>query len=234
MKTDPIHCEWVAATSGGASADAILRHVAGIVHRRAAIHPTIIDAGCGCGHLYGWLRGSCRRYLGLDLVRYPGTPAAADFEFIRADLNQTPFPLPDGRGDVVVSVETIEHLENPRSFLRELYRLTRPGGLVIVTTPNQLSLLSKWTLVLKNQFNAFQEAPGLYPTHITALLECDLRRIAAEVGLMQIGITYTGHGRMPGVPLHWPPLAGGRAFSDNVVLHGYRRKDDATGKAEVC
>ncbi len=51
---------------------------------------------------------------------------------------------------------------------------------MIVTTPNQLSLLSKLTLVLKNEFNAFQA--GSYPAHLTALLEADLRRIGVECG----------------------------------------------------
>lgn len=74
----------------------------------------------------------------------------------------------------------IEHLENPRAFIRVLVRLTKPGGWVFVTTPNQLSLLSQMTLMLKNQFNAFQEAPSLYPAHITALLEIDLIRITTE------------------------------------------------------
>ena len=69
----------------------------------------------------------------------------------------TSLPLASGSADVVVAVETIEHLENPRAFMRELVRLTKSGGAVIVTTPNQLSLLSKMKLVLKNRFNAFQD-----------------------------------------------------------------------------
>jgi hypothetical protein len=99
---------------------------------------------------------------------------------------------------MMVSVKTIEHLENPRSFMRrQLARLARPGGPAIVTTPNQLSPLSKTTLVLKNQFNAFQEKPGLYPAHLTALLEVDLLRIATECGLVRSTIRYTDSGRIP-------------------------------------
>jgi 2-polyprenyl-3-methyl-5-hydroxy-6-metoxy-1,4-benzoquinol methylase len=116
---------------------------------------------------------------------------------------------------VTVSIETIEHLENPRAFFRELTRITRPGGLIVVTTPNQLSLLSKLTLVVKNQFNAFQD--GSYPAHRTALLEIDLRRIAAEVGLTDAQVQYTNSGRIPGMAWHWP-FVGGRAFSDNVAI----------------
>jgi hypothetical protein len=51
---------------------------------------------------------------------------------------------------------------------------------VVITTPNQESLLSKLTLLLLNEFNAFRA--GSYPAHLTALLEVDRRRIAAECG----------------------------------------------------
>jgi hypothetical protein len=93
---------------------------------------------------------------------------------------------------------------------------------VVVTTPNQLSLLSKLTLVVKNQFNAFTERPGSYPAHITALLEVDLVRIARECGLVEVGIRYTDSGRIPGTARHWPRPLGGRAFSDNVLLEARR------------
>ena len=57
--------------------------------------------------------------------------------------------LPDGWADVVTALEVIEHLENPRAFCRELARVAKPGGWVVVTTPNQLSLLSLLSLVVK-------------------------------------------------------------------------------------
>jgi hypothetical protein len=101
-----------------------------------------------------------------------------------------------------------------------LLRITKPEGLIIVTTPNQLSLLSKLTLIFKNQFNAFKESPGCYPAHITALLEVDLIRIAAESQLTSIEIHYTNHGRIPGTNYNWPQQLGfrGRLFSDNLIL----------------
>jgi hypothetical protein len=96
----------------------------------------------------------------------------------------------------------------------------------VVTTPNQLSLLSKLTLVLKNQFNAFQEAPGLYPAHLTALLEVDLLRIARECGLADPTIRHTDSGRIPFTPWHWPRGFRGRAFSDNVLLAALKQRHE--------
>jgi len=111
--------------------------------------------------------------------------------------------LPDGFADIVCSVETIEHLENPRAFVRELVRLVKPNGLVMVTTPNQLSLLSKLTLLIKNEFNAFQSSPDCYPTHITALLEIALIRIFQECGLNEIKVDYSNQGRIPFTDKNW-------------------------------
>jgi SAM-dependent methyltransferase len=45
-------------------------------------------------------------------------------------------PLEDGAVDVAVSIDVHEHLEDSAPFNRELFRVTKPGGLVVVTTPN--------------------------------------------------------------------------------------------------
>ena len=79
-------------------------------------------------------------------------------------------------------------------------------------------------LVTRNEFVHFQERPGLYPAHLTALLECDLLRLAREAGWVDAVIVFSGEGRMPGTSRSWPLWLGsqsgwrGRAFSDNVVL----------------
>ena len=127
----------------------------------------------------------------------------------------------DGIGPEVVNaaVEVIEHLENPRALIRELARVVKPGGWVIVTTPNQLSALSLLTLVAKGRFAAFQD--GDYPAHRSALLAIDLVRIGRECRLRDEAIEYTGHGRVPLTAWHYPaalaPLAPQR-FSANLIL----------------
>jgi SAM-dependent methyltransferase len=210
-----------ARQSRGTSSDAIYQMVARSLETRHEGGGLLLDVGCGAGNLWRFLANRFDRYLGVDVVRYEGFPA--DGAFYPIDLDTQRVSLPDGTADVVAAVETIEHLENPRAFFRELVRLARPGGWIVVTTPNQLSLLSKLTLVLKNQFNAFQEAEGGYPSHLTALLEIDLRRIAAECGLDDVAIRYSGQGRIPGTPWHYPALFSRcypRAFSDNVLVIG--------------
>jgi 2-polyprenyl-3-methyl-5-hydroxy-6-metoxy-1,4-benzoquinol methylase len=241
-QTGQIDVETRARQSQGSSSNPVYEMVARVLAKRHPGGGVLVDVGCGAGKLSSFVCGfgaplqehrcdrpkgenpQAHRYIGVDAVRYDGFPAEA--EFIPLDLDAGKVPLADAFADVVCAVETIEHLENPRAFVRELVRLTKPGGLVVVTTPNQLSLLSKLTLVLKNQFNAFQEAPGLYPAHITALLEIDLIRIFTECGLTDIQTDFTNHGRLPFTPWHWPKSLGfrGRAFSDNVLCIGLKPK----------
>jgi len=219
MTPSLLSVETRARQSLGISGDPIYRAVADAVTKRHSGGGILIDVGCGAGNLWRYLGSLFDRYVGVDVVRYDGLPDKVEFH--RIDLDTGRAPLPDAAGDVVVAVETIEHLENPRAFVRELTRLARPGGWVVVTTPNQLSLLSKLTLVVKNEFNAFQS--GSYPAHLTALLEADLRRIGGECGWADVAVAYTCSGRIPGTARHWPRSLSRlipRSLSDNVLMIG--------------
>ncbi len=206
-----------ARQSRGMSDRAIYEAVARSLDARRATGGVLVDVGCGGGGLWEILRGRFARYIGVDAVHYEELPD--EVEFTRADLDSAEIPIADESADITVSGETIEHLENPRAFMRELARITRRGGLIVVTTPNQLSLLSLLTLVVKHRFSAFQDAH--YPAHLTALLEIDLRRIAAECGLTEIEIAYTEQGRIVLTPWRYPSSLARlapRLCSDNLLL----------------
>lgn len=207
-----------ARQSLGSSADAIYRTVGALLDERSA-SGVLVDVGCGTGNLFRALAARFSSCIGIDAVKYEDLPATIAFK--QADLDRDPLPLADATADVVAAVETIEHLENPRAFCRELTRVARPRGWVVVTTPNQLSVLSLLTLAVKQRFSAFQD--GAYPAHRTALLEIDLRRIAAESGLADVEVRYTARGRLPLTAAHYPQVLSRwcpRALSDNVVLIG--------------
>ena len=204
----------------GSSNDAIYSMVANELRSRGIQSGILYDVGCGAGKLAEHVEPYISSYVGVDVVDY-GT-IAPPARFIKADLDQVPWPLAEAAATVVTSVETIEHLENPRLHLRQLTRIVEPGGLVLVTTPNNLSWLSLFTLAYKGMFNAFQERPGSYPAHITALVEIDLVRIARECGLVEIRTRFTDAGRIPGTARHWPSMLRGRRFSDNLLVSGIR------------
>lgn len=208
-----------AKLSLGTSGDSIYQMVYRILAAQYKGSGSLLDLGCGAGRLWPTVSPLFDRYIGVDAVRYDGFPAEGEFHLLNLDDGRV--PLADGVADAVVAVETIEHVENPRAFFRELVRLCKPGGIVTVTTPNQLSLLSKLTLIVKNQFNAFTETS--YPAHITALLEVDLRRIASECGLTDVEVHFSHKGRLPGMSLSAPKFASRmlpRGLSDNLAITG--------------
>ena len=216
--TDQLLLEARARQSQGMSNTAIYRMVAEALAERK-IGGSLVDVGCGAGNLLSFVHHLCADYIGVDAVRYEEFPA--DAKFHQADLESGHVPLPDATADVVVAVETIEHLENPRALMRELTRLAKPGGWIAVTTPNQLSLLSLLTLIAKRRFSAFQDVH--YPAHMTALLEVDLRRMAAECRLAEVAISYSHEGRLVLTPWHYPTRLARlfpQALSDNVLLIG--------------
>jgi len=205
----------------GASSAMIYRALADALDARGVRGGTCVDVGCGRGDLRRYLGARFDRYVGLDAVRYDDLPADVDFHL--ADLDGADWAATNFAGDVVVAVETIEHLENPWAFVRALVRLARPGAWIAVTTPNQLSALSLLTLVTKQRFSAFQDA--MYPVHRTALLASDLQRALGAAGVESVAIAFTRHGRLPLSAAHYP-AAVARTFprlcSDNVLAIGRR------------
>jgi SAM-dependent methyltransferase len=101
---------------------------------------TVLDAGCGEGYGAARVAAVARRVLALDYeaatvahvaARYPG------LSVLRANL--AALPLADGCLDTVVCLQVVEHLWDQHGFLAECARVLRPGGTLIVTTPNRLT-----------------------------------------------------------------------------------------------
>jgi len=227
--TWPASLEARARQSLGSSDEAIYRMVTAWLDRHSATGGRLIDAGCGSGGFLTAVGDRFSSYCGIDAVRYQGLPA--DAEFHCTNLDAPDWALPSATADVVVAIETIEHLENPWAFMRQLVALAVPGGLVFVTTPNQLSLLSLITLLVRRRFSAFQDPH--YPAHRTSLLESDLQRAAMDAGLDILDVTYTGYGRLPLTPWHYPWVLAHqfpRLLSDNLMVVG--RKPRAAAAPE--
>ena len=53
-------------------------------------------------------------------------------------------PYGDASIDIACSLEVVEHVENQFAFARELYRILKPGGIALVSTPNVLNVNSRW------------------------------------------------------------------------------------------
>ena len=213
------HRTKAAELSGGTSGNAIYSMIERVIVERG-LTGRILDYGAGVGQL-------TRRLLALqrfdsvsatDIMRVP-SDLDGRAEWIEQDLN-VPLPGHDDAFDVVVAAEVIEHLENPRFMVREIFRLLRPGGTAIVTTPNNESWRSLIALLVRGHFVEFGEAG--YPAHITALLRKDLARILQEASFLPAAFEFTNCGGLPGNPsLRWQQISfgvlKGVRYSDNVL-----------------
>jgi 2-polyprenyl-3-methyl-5-hydroxy-6-metoxy-1,4-benzoquinol methylase len=76
--------------------------------------------------------------------------------FKKANFNNH-IPFNNSSFDKIVSIEVIEHLENPAIFIRELSRVIKKNGQLIITTPNIQNVKSKFQFLFKSEFHWFQK-----------------------------------------------------------------------------
>jgi SAM-dependent methyltransferase len=117
----------------------------------------VLDIACGEGYGTAALaRAGAARVLGVDLSEETCEHARRRYGIDARAGDACRVPLPDRSLDVIVSFETIEHLETPAVFLDECRRLLVPGGTLIISTPNR---------------DAFEQVNGSNPFHCAEMTE---------------------------------------------------------------
>ena len=109
----------------------------------------LLDIPCGEGAFGNRMRAAGYEVQAADIQSLLKTP---DVPFTHADMN-APLPFADGSFDAVVCIDGIEHLERPFDFVRESRRILRPGGVLLLSTPNITALRSRWRWLLTGFHN---------------------------------------------------------------------------------
>ena len=137
------------------------------------------------------------------------------------DLNYEALPFADNFFDVVTCTEVIEHIENPRHLLREIHRVLKTKGRVIISTPNSLSLRGRLSFLFRGYSSYLKKLECEEESaHITMITRVDLLRIFRELGFGLVRIIYT-HGAIPKLSISWQtvfPFLKGELFSDTIIL----------------
>jgi SAM-dependent methyltransferase len=120
------------AGQGDSVFDAYVRRFAGWVPPGSRV----VDVGCGVGTSTRLLRAAGYEALGTDLSEH-FLPAEEGFAVV--DFEEA--PLPDYAFDAAGTMNVLEHVQRPQRFLDQMVRVVRPGGHVIIVSPNLTSPL---------------------------------------------------------------------------------------------
>jgi ubiquinone/menaquinone biosynthesis C-methylase UbiE len=122
--------------------------------RQLAHGKFVLDAACGTGYGTAILAQSAYRAIGIDIsketVSYCNQHNQKDnTHFVNMDCTNLAFPKESF--DLVVSFETLEHLKKIKRFVKELHRVLKPNGQLIISTPNR----DIYALYNKNRKNEY-------------------------------------------------------------------------------
>jgi ubiquinone/menaquinone biosynthesis C-methylase UbiE len=123
-------------------------------HMKSLHGVTICDVPCGAGMFSQRLADMGMEVTALDIEAvepYLFDPSRR----VLADANQG-LPFEANNFDSLVTIEGIEHLENPTGFLRECARIVKPGGLVFLSTPNVDSFRSRKSVMYRGYHRYFR------------------------------------------------------------------------------
>jgi len=110
---------------------------------------SLLDVGCSEGRNLRVFQRKLpnARLCGTDIGESMGPALRAEgFDFVAADANES-LPFEDASFDVIVCGEVIEHIVDPDSMLKDFYRILKPQGLLVITTPNLAYLPNRLLLL---------------------------------------------------------------------------------------
>lgn len=125
----------------------------------------VLEVGCGDGRGVADLLPAAEKFTAVDKIESVISMLKRQYptgEFIA--MNIPPLGgLEDNKYDFVVSFQVIEHIDNDLGYLREIYRVMKPGATLLLTTPNRALSLSR------------------NPWHVREYLPEELKRLAEQV-----------------------------------------------------
>jgi SAM-dependent methyltransferase len=175
-------------------------HVALLIRRHVRASCNVTELAAGSGAMCLRLTEMGYRVTAVDAVE-ENFVLRDSVPFRQLDLNgdfASELPV----ADAVVAVEIIEHLENPRHFLRQVHQLLAPGGRALITTPNILNPVSRAIYLREGRYQWFMEQHYASEGHITPVPHWLLLDAAREAGLEVIELGSYGD-PFPAVA-NWP------------------------------
>lgn len=183
---------------------------------------TVLDAGCGSGrHLRALAKMPGLKIVGVDrnqkdvegalkALREMPDALSCDYSVMCADITRLPFP--DDYFDCVICSEVLEHIPEHEAALRELVRILKPKGSLVVSVPRYFSERICW--MISSDYS--QDEGG----HIRIYRKKKLQKMLAGQGMRCWKINYK---HALHAPYWWLKCLVGLKNEDNIVVRLYHR-----------
>ena len=152
--------------------------IAALIGSRLEPGQKVLDVGCGQGALSLRLHDQGLAVEAVDMYDHFKPKGVVPFTQSRAED-----AVISGPYDCVFMVEIIEHVESPFALLRKYAAQVKPGGYLVVTTPNVDSDLSRAWFFLKGRHWYFEEQRVADDGHITPVHQFQMRYMCEKLGL---------------------------------------------------
>lgn len=139
----------------------------------------ILDVGCGLGFLLSAIEGDWDRH-GVEVSKYAAAQAAPWGRIHQGELRSAGYPA--GHFDVVVMHHVIEHMADPIAEMREVMRVLKPGGALLLGTPDFDSGCARR---FGHNYRLLHDA-----THISLFSNESMHRFLRDMGLVIDRVSY--------------------------------------------
>ena len=131
----------------------------------------LLDVGCGDGLLLAQAKGRGWETWGLEVSAELVMRIRANYglnHIFHGTLQEADYS--PAYFDAVLCINVLEHLRNPRETIAEMVRVTRPGGIIAVHTPNLKSLVARWRGAGWRHFEPYEHFYYFSPKTLSRLL----------------------------------------------------------------
>lgn len=175
-----------------------------------------LDLGCGEGDLVGRLTSHFDKLIGSDIADNRLKIArkknkSNKITFINNDLDKK-LPYKDNSFDVITCLSVIEYVFDVYEFMKEVRRVLKPGGILILSTPN-IAFLPERIKLLFGFLPSWPNATGWQGGRLHSFTCGSLKRLGKETSYNTIKIT--GSGFLQQIRSFWPSMLCG----DCIVVY---------------
>jgi len=170
---------------------------------------SVLDVGCGnCDLLLLLRRFGAKELIGVNLFPLNAKAFRSEemvenlfnegIKYADLDVDREKLPIPSRSINVVLLIDVLEHLYDPDFALKEISRVTKNNGILVIRTPNASNFKRRWLYKHRNLLPKYKERK--FHGHIGEYTTKELKFIASLYGFEPVFIKQAPTEYVPNVP----------------------------------